>query len=322
MKIDLIDMVYIDDIEAAKSRLARDEILLYMLFPDGFFVDSLAALKRDAVTIVLNPNMPVESEFFSRMADEITVTVVDLESAYFAYADLVRPFFVDEAALQRHLDFVLVGVLMRLLTRNRLVTSQEAPQFNLIAFIFASLLVVLVLFAGMLPMFFAGRDDRGGLTARFLASGFSDHTLQLARTMTGLPFVILSLLPALLIFTLSFQMPLSVELGIALLLLFFCQSFFSLICARLGSRNMAAPLAAFGITFLHMLLSGVIYPRELLPKIVTRIGSILPAANAHEIIFKNFAEDTRHTYMTPLLVAVIVLFLFLILSKKMRRRPT
>ena len=319
-KIDLIENVYIDDVETAKERLKRDETLLYMLFPDGFFVDSLAALKRESVRIVLNPSMPIESEFFSRMAEEITVTVIELESAYFAYADLVRPFFKDEAALQLHLDFILVGVLMRLLTRNRLVSSQKTPQFDLFGFVFASLLVVLVLFAGMLPMFFAGRDDRGGLTARFLASGFGDGRIQAARTVTGLPFVILSLLPALIVFAASFALPLTFDVLAGLFLLYLCQAFFTLTCSRLGSRNMAAPLTAFGITFIHMLASGVIYPRELLPEAVASAGSFLPAANAHRIIFDTFAAYTSKVTLLPLLIAAFLFLLILLLSKRLRGR--
>ena len=319
-KIDLIEHVYIDDLETAMARLEQDETLLYILFPDGFFVDSLAALKRESVTIVLNPSMPVESEFFSRMADEITETVVELESTYFAYADLVRPFFKDEASLQLHLDFVLVGVLMRLLTRNRLVTSQEAPQFDLIAFVFASLLVVLVLFAGMLPMFFAGRNDRGGLTARFLASGFSDATIQVARTITGLPFVILSLLPALVMIAISFALPVTPKVLTTLFLLYLCQAFFTLLCSRLGSRNMAAPLTAFGITFIHMLVSGVIYPQELLPQSVASVGSYLPAAKAHMILFATFANYASTPTLSLLFSAAIMLFGVLLLSRKRRGR--
>ena len=84
---------------------------------------------------------------------------------------------------------------------------------------------------------------------------------------------------------------------------------------------MAAPLTAFGITFIHMLVSGVIYPQELLPQSVASVGSYLPAAKAHMILFATFANYASTPTLSLLFSAAIMLFGVLLLSKKLRGRP-
>lgn len=319
-KIDLVDTVYIDSLQDAAARLENGETLLYMDFPDGFFVDSITAMKREPVEIVLNEDMPVEGEYFARMADEITVTLVELESAYFAYADLLRPFFATPEALQNHLDLTLFAFLMRLLTRNRLVTSLDAPQFDIVAFVAASLLVVLVLFAGLLPLFFTSRDDKLGVSARFLASGFSDWQIQAARLLSGLPFVLLVMVPLFVVAVTVYGFALTWPTVLAALLLYTVQALLSMLAARIGTRSVAPVLLAFGLMFVHMLFGGVIYPEELLPRAVVSFGQYLPAAAAHRVAFTTFAEYQAGVTLTPLLYAVPVLALLLVITGPRRRR--
>lgn len=308
-KIDLIKSVSLFSNEhEAKEQLERGDILLYIAFPESFFVDSLAALKRDTVKIVLHPDMPVEGEFFARMTDQITISVVDVASAYYAYADIIRPYYTSEKALNRHLDTTIFSLLLRLLARNRLVTSQDSPKFDLIAFTFATILVVLVLFAGLLPMFFANRDDQLGLTARFKASGFHPLTIQITRLITGIPYAALALLPLLLILKLSLGYTLPLALLFNLLLLFLVQGALALTLTGIGKEAATPTLIAFAITLLHMLLGGIIYPQELLPKAIRGFVTIVPAGTVHESAFAHFTSYEAPNGTVHLLAALAILF--------------
>lgn len=318
-KIDLIDAVYTESREDAERRLKQNETLLYIEFPSDFFVDSLAAIKREQVNIVLNEQMPVESEFFARMADEITVTVVDLASAYFAYADLMRPYFPSPEALQRHLDLILLAVLMRLLTRNRLVTSQDAPRFDIVAFVWATILVILVLLAGLLPLFFAIRDDRLGLTARFLSTGLGDGQIQFARIVAGLPFAVLAVLPLLILTVTIFGFALPLTLLKSLLVLYIAQASIALLAARFDTESTGPVLLAFGLTFLHLLAGGVIYPAELLPPAVRSVGAFTPAAQTHALAFAVFSGKDS-SMSTRLIGGTMLLALLLLITGRLRRR--
>lgn len=314
-KIDLIKSVSLfSNEQEAAAELERGNILLYMAFPQNFFIDSLAALKRDTVKIVLHPDMPVEGEFFARMTDQITISVVDVAAAYYAYADLIQPYYTSETALNRHLDATIFGLLLRLLARNRLVTSQDAPKFDLVAFAFASILVVLVLFAGLLPMFFAKRDDQLGLTARFQASGFHLFTIQISRLITGLPYAGIALLPLLLIMNLSLGYPLTPTLLCNLVLLYLVQGTLALALTALSKDATTPVLVTFGITLLHMLLGGTIYPQELLPKALRGLVAFVPAGIVHENAFASATAYEAQSGTVYLAITLALLFTILWMS--------
>lgn len=291
-KIDLIKTVYHVSLEEAKELLDSDLITLYLLFPPTFFEDSFAARPRDPIEIHLNPLRAVESEYFSRFADEVSLAISELSGSYFAYVDLVRPLYPSEFLFKRKMDMTVAEIFMRVLQRNRNVISMSMPRFDMFSHLITSGLITFTLFFSLLPLSYSRRDKESGLERRLTSLGLPLAARRLSRLIAALPWYLVTLTSVSLVMRLGYLVMISPLSFLSLIALWLVFGLLFEVFGRRFNRGSTASLAAIAVVFVALLTGGILYPRSLLPKAAASFGSILPSGLVQNAVFEQLKTSS------------------------------
>ncbi|MDD7401119.1 MAG: ABC transporter permease [Eubacteriales bacterium] len=289
----LVGKVYVDDPATAEEHLREGEVVILVKFPPNFFATVGNIAKREQVQIVLSPYLKVESEIMARFFDAVSKTITRNSASYYAYYNLAEPFFLSPTLLSAHFTQRTMQMVSRIFEGTEEDTHTDHPRFNMEAHIIASFFVILATFAAFLPLIFTIRDEDNGLCARFLSLGISRAELLLAHLICGLPFLILSSIPVAAVAGRVFVFSLPPELFLVILLLYLGTGALLLTLHSLWPRLGKGSLyVGYWLIFALLLLGGVIYPNDLLPRGVRIVAQAVLTAPAHSSLFMHFAQDS------------------------------
>jgi hypothetical protein len=281
----LIEHVYVEPQDTAQQRLAANETLLAIVFPDQYFEIGLRSEERPPIQIYLNDRMPVEAALFVRYMNAMASNVKGVQSAYFSFAANMRPMFSDDETYDRIMEVAAINSIFLFLGRQSVVEIDDTNKLNTVYFVVSSVICLMTMQTGLLLLIQIQQERRRGIQARLLLTGISWWQPLLARQLTGLLFLMIGCLPLLSALFSIFPDTARLTVILAVLGLYWITALLTQAIGYIGKPTELVLLGTWlGIVAL-MLLGGCIYPEQFLPAFLRAAGKGMPTYQAFHTIY-------------------------------------
>jgi hypothetical protein len=308
-----IETVYTESLPEAKIRLQQNEIMLILVIPQGFYSEIVNRSAPARLTVQLNERMPDESTYFIRLLDNSAASISNVQAALAVFQREAKPLFTDERTYIQYSEAAAIGMALRLMDRASMIRIQPGSRLNTIWFVIAALCCLFAVLPALLVLLMAQRERAIGQLERLILANVSWFHLHLAKILIGLMWLTASLLPMLVILK---RMLAQIDLAAVFLAIIFLYTIAALLCLALAyrSRNTEALMLTAWLGLMALLmLGGCIYPWQLLPVPIQRIGTASPAFWAFSLIYQAIGGSPVQTM--PLIVLTLELLLSLGLSR-------
>jgi ABC-2 type transport system permease protein len=289
--LDVVKNIYVESLESARQRLAADEILLILVVPANFYEDTVSGTKRSSITVYLNERMPSEAAIFARVLNNTAGSVTAMQSALFAYQDLIGPLYADPADLSDAIELAATNMAFRLVGRQSILQVDPSSKLSTVFFVLSALSCLLAMLTGLIILTSVQQERRLGLRERLILAGVSWWQPMLAKQLIGLLWLIAGFAPLL---AALFQLYPHLQPGpvlAAVILLYWIMSLLAQILGLLGRPGETMLLAAWLGLFGLLLIGGCIYPWQLLPDWLQSIGLLSPARWGYQLIYRSLAQQ-------------------------------
>ncbi len=277
--------VFREDIETAKGRLERNEILMILEFPAGFFDTTNQLAKRPPVILWLNDRMPAETAIFLRALLSVADSIGGMQGAYMAFAEAVQPLFPDKAAYDRQLTRTFSQVAVWALMRRGVITMNEGARLNTANHVLASVVCLLTMQTGLLLLTQAADERRNGVSRRLMLGGVPWFLSPITRTFVGMLWAGVAFVPLFAGLKAVFPESRPEVMLLGALALYWVTA---LLCQAVGyaagGGALALPGAFLGILAL-LLLGGCIYPQSIMPAFLQPLMPLTPAYHAYQAVY-------------------------------------
>ena len=274
--MDLVDQVYVETLPDAKSRLDRNESLLILVIPEDFYAISLRAEERPPLVVHLNERKPIESSLFVRLLDNMSASIEGVQASYFAMAAHLRPLYDDPEAFGPVLDRAASRVALLVLGRRATLEIDEQMKLNTISFVISSLLCLFILLTSLLLITQIQQERTSGVRDRMVLANVSWWQAVIARQISSLLWLAMVLLPLLIGLFRIYQEADRLSFVLTALLLHWVAALAAQAAANFARPDHMLLLGAWLLILALLLVSGCIYPEELLPDPVVRVGQLTP----------------------------------------------
>jgi ABC-type multidrug transport system permease subunit len=289
-----VDKIYVESLESAKQRLDANEILLILVIPPNFYEDTVQGRERSSLTVYLNERMPAEAAIFVRLLKNMSASITAMQSSLFAYMDLSRPLFADEADFYSAADRASANLVFRLVGRQSIVQVDESSKFGTTLHVISSIACLLALLTGLLVLVQVQQERRHGLHERLLLAGVPGWQLLLAKMLIGMLWLFAGFAPLLAAFARFYPKLDLWPIVVAVILMYWIAALLGQALGYLGRPDDTALLAAWLALFLLLLLGGCIYPWPLLPDWLQWLGRISPARWGYLLVYRALTGQAFH----------------------------
>lgn len=263
--LEAIGTIYQEDLEQARVRLARNEILMILVIPEHFYEQTISGQKRDSVQVYLNEQMPAESNLFARLLNHAVDSFTSVQATLYTYQEELRPLLPDDEQYRKYSDAATLDVAFRMIRRDSLVKLEEEVRMRQFWFVVASLTSLFAMLPALLVLMLVQQERLSGRHERLLVANVPWWKLHLAKVLIGFMWLMTGLLP-LLFFVQQFLPQLRWQtLALAVIPLYFSTALLSLALAYRSRQTEATMLTAWLLILAFLLVGGGIYPRQLLP---------------------------------------------------------
>lgn len=285
----VVDNVYAETFEQAMDRLDRNEVLLVMVIPEGFYEQTRFALDRSALTVHLNAQMPAETSMFVRILNNASAGVVGIQSALYAYQEAITPLYTDQDNFFSAVEVAAINLAFKLMDRGSIVRIDTSSNHNPTAHVIGTLICLLTMMTSLLGFMQIQQERRDGLHERLILANVRWWQSTAARIVSGLFWLAAGLAPVFVLLHHFYPVLPFGLIGIIVLLLHLSTAALSTILAYMGKiSDLLLPAAWLGILAL-LLLGGCIYPWPLLPGWIRTAGQLLPSYWAHSALYSLLA---------------------------------
>ena len=262
--IEVISEVYADDLATARARLERHEIIMMIELPADFAAPGSKGQKD--IRIQFNDQMPSEANLIARMLNQALGSLSTVQATLQAYQQLLRPLLDDDQLYGRYLDAAALEMAFSVLRRTELIPLDQSVRHKQFWFVVSSLISLFAMLPALLVLLMVQLERQSGRHERFLLARVPWWALHLAKTLIGLMWLSLALLPLSLIVRqmlpqLSWQV-----LFLAVVPLYLTAALFCITLAYRSNRTEAVMLTAWLVFLAAMLVGGAIYPYQLMPQ--------------------------------------------------------
>jgi len=185
----LVEMVYIEPLEAAQQRLSANETLLILVFPENFYEISMRNEQRPPIIVYLNDRKPVETALFVRFLDNMASSIEGVQASFFSFAETMLPLFDDNEAYIKTLDGAFAHIAFQMLGRRSVVTVDDSGKLNTVHHVISALICLLAMQTSLLLLTQVQQDRRSGVHERLMLAGVGWWQPLLARQLTGLAWL-------------------------------------------------------------------------------------------------------------------------------------
>jgi hypothetical protein len=309
--LSVVDQIYVESLESARQRLSQNDILLILVIPQGFYEATVQGGERPSLTVYLNEHMPTESGLFVRMLNNMAASITALQSAIFTYHDLALPLYSDPSQYNDISIQAGTNLVFKLVGRQSILAVDDRSKLGTVQFVVSSLLCVLAMLTGLLPLLGVQRERRHGLHERLVLAGIRWWQSILAKQTIGLLWLIAGFAPILAGLERFYPTMQFWPAVAAILLLYWITSLLAQGLAYLEPPGDIVILLAWMGLFLFLVLGGCIYPWELLPAWLQNIGLLSPARWSQQFIYQSMvkgAASIKAIYVLAAMVLAATLF--------------
>lgn len=304
--LDAVKTIHSDTLEVAQKRLERGEVLMIMIFPEDFYLDTVRGVDRGNVTVYLNEQMPTEATFFVRLLEDVADSVIHLEAALHAYADLVEPLHDDAHLASRHVEAATVDMAFRLVGRRSILEIDPDQEFVTVRHVISSIATLLAMLTSLLLISQVLQERQSGLHERLLIANVRPWRMVVAKQILLWFWLFIGFIP--LLAFLSVFKPharlLPMVVGLFLLSLT-CSAWLMALAYRVTMRQTTL-LVGWIIILVLALAGGAIYPFTLLPRWLQTISVLSPARFGYRIVFDELAgQSLRESAFISLLIFAV-----------------
>ena len=292
--LDVVGTVYIESLEQALGRLERDETLLTLLIPAGFYEQTRQGLDQSGMTVYFNDKMPVEAMVFRRMLNHAADSIVGIQSALYAYQDAIIPLYdhADDVWIQA--EAASVDLAFKLVARKSILDIRETTQLNEVDFVISALSTLFAAITSLLVLMHIRYERQTGLHERLLTANVSLPALAGARQLIWLLWLSAGLVPLLAVLSSFYPDIHFVTLYTTLVLAGLAFSGWMMVFAYKTQLHESHLLAAWLLTLALLLLGGCIYPHALLPDILQKASVLSPARWSFLLVYNSLSGQTVH----------------------------
>ncbi|MDD4081288.1 MAG: ABC transporter permease, partial [Eubacteriales bacterium] len=277
--------VYGEDQASALARLERNEILMVIQVPRGFFDISLSLQKRPPITLWLNPRMPAETAIFVRALRSYADSIAGIQAAYVSFGESIRPLYSDINDYNQELTDTFSQLAVWALARRGVITTDETARMSTPLHVIASIVCLMCMQTGLLLMAQAQDERKSGVMYRMALSQAPWWASPLARQLAGLLWAGVVLAPLLTGLKIYYPQARLESILPAVLCLFWVTAAF---CQGAGYLSGGSVLALPGMWLFilaMLLLGGCIYPQTLLPDVLKPLMVLSPAYFAYQTVY-------------------------------------
>ncbi len=292
--LDVVGTVYIESLEQALGRLERDETLLTLLIPAGFYEQTRQGLDQSGMTVYFNDKMPVEAMVFRRMLNHAADSIVGIQSALYAYQDAIIPLYdhADDVWIQA--EAASVDLAFKLVARKSILDIRVTTQLNEVDFVISALSTLFAAITSLLVLMHIRYERQTGLHERLLTANVSLPALAGARQLIWLLWLSAGLVPLLAVLSSFYPDIHFVTLYTTLVLAGLAFSGWMMVFAYKTQLHESHLLAAWLLTLALLLLGGCIYPHALLPDILQKASVLSPARWSFLLVYNSLSGQTVH----------------------------
>ena len=297
--LDVVGTIYVESLEEALDRLSREETLLTLLIPAGFYEETRLGLDRSGMTVYFNEKMPVEAMVFRRMLNHAAASVVGIQSAIYAYQDAIMPLYDDPADVWIQAEAASVDLAFKLVARKSILDIKETSQLNEVDFVVSALSTLFAAITSLLVLMHIRYERQTGLHERFLTANVSLPAMTAARQVVWLIWLSAGLLPLLTVLSGFYPNMRYATLYAALVFAGLAFSGWIMAFAYSTQLHESHMLAAWLLMLVLLLCGGCIYPHALLPDILQRTSFLSPARWSFLIVYNGLsghAVDREHLF--------------------------
>ncbi len=281
-----VGQVYVETLESARARLDGGEILMIIELDEGFIESSLKTEERPPVKLWLNERMPAETAIFTRALMSLADSVTGIQSAYFAYADLIEPFYADAEGYNRATGNAFTQIAMWVLGRRAAIVTDETARLDTPRHVVGCLLSLLAMQTGLLLLMQARAERETGVQARLALSGAPWWLAPLSRQLVGTLWLAAACAPLLAGIRSFYPLARTDLIAAALLWLFLVTGLLCQAAGSLPGHGGMVFLGAWMGILAALLLGGCIYPGTLLPEFVRPLMKLSPAYWAYQASYR------------------------------------
>jgi ABC-type multidrug transport system permease subunit len=283
--------VFRDDLDTARGRLSRNEILMVLQFPAGFFDLTQQLAKRPPITLWLNERMPAETAIFLRALLSVADSIAGMQAAYMAFTEAIQPLFPDQVSYDRQLARTFSQVAVWALTRRGVLTMDEGARLNTTNHVLSSIVCLLTMQTGLLLLSQAADERRNGVSRRLLLGGVPWFLSPVARAVVGVLWAGVAFAPLFIGLKVVFPESRPDVMLLGAMMLYWVTA---LLCQAVGyatgGGSLALPGAFLGILAL-LLLGGCIYPQTILPAFLRPLMPVSPAWHAYNALYAGLTGE-------------------------------
>lgn len=323
-EIEILEQVHLDTRQEAGERLAADEILLIVIIPTGFLEQTMAALPREALEVVLNPNMPTETAMFVQFINDLARSITSIQAAYFAYTDLAKDLYEESDIYYKMLEATFLRLFLKALGRHAAVEQGQVLHFKKEVFVLSSLLCILTLLLALLNFLIVQQEKKSNILERQLAAGISWWEQLLARQLASTIWLLAGMAPVLGLIARLFPQFQPAQAVLAICLLYWTASALAQAYSLFGTASESKIIGAWLLAFFFLLLGGLIYPLQLLPEWLIPFSRLSPAYWAGSLIEQSLGGPLAASGQLPAWVFILSLstfFVYLVSRHNEGRKP-
>jgi hypothetical protein len=302
--MDVVEKIYLEDLASARKRLDSGEILLILVIPENFYEDTVTGSKRSDITVYLNERMPTEAQYFARALNNTGGSVTAMQSALFAFQDLIRPLIPDDADFNDEMELAATNMAFKLVGRQSILKVDPNTRLGTAYFVVSALTTLMAMLTGLTVLSHVQQERRLGLHERLVLAGVAWWQPMLARQLTGMLWLAAGFAPLLAVFFRMYPQMQPVPVLLSILLLYWIMSLLTQILGLVGSTGETLLLAAWLGLFCLLLAGGCIYPAPLMPDWLQKIGYLSPARWGQQIIYRSLS---KLPFQAGSLIALVIL---------------
>ncbi len=303
-EMELVDQVYVESLPAASDRLERNESLMILVIPDDFYAISLRAEERPPLMVHLNDRKPIESSLFIRMLDNMSNSIEGVQANYFAFAAHLRPLYNDNDEIVQILDRAASRGAFLVFGRRAVLSIDESAKLNTVAFVISSLMSLFILLISLLLITQIQQERASGVRERIIIANVSWWQSVIARQVSGLFWLTGTLIPMVIgLFKIYPEMN-RLQFILTILALYWISALLAQSAANFARPDQTILLGAWLMILAMMLSSGCIYPEQLLPSYILKMGQITPVYWA----FQSFYRILQGQGRLPFVIPAVILF--------------
>ncbi|NLW11343.1 MAG: ABC transporter permease [Clostridiaceae bacterium] len=306
-ELEMIENVYLDDMETAQKRLAANQVLMVIELPEGFYEQAVSQDHRDSIKIWLNEQMPAESNLLARMLNHAADSISSIQATLHAYQEELRVVIDDDQQFQKYSEAATLDVAFKLIKRGSMLVIEQEAHMHQVWFVSAALLSLFSMLPALLVLMLVQQEVSSGQHARLQVANVAWWKLHLAKIIIGLIWLITGLIPMAFI-SQEFMPQLNMWLVLASLIpLYLTTSLLCITLAYRSSRTESILLTAWMLQLAFLLFGGAIYPRQLLPDWMITLQPLSPAYWSFTIIYEALYERVVpiSAYLWPLVLSAV-----------------